>query len=81
MGIDLGDTYSRAGVYENNSVHLVVDEQGFNSTPSYVSYVENNVLVGKAAFDQTLMNPGMTFHNVRSVPHQQPISIATIITI
>jgi Hsp70 protein len=38
IGIDLGTTYTRVAVYKNDTVHVLVNDQGERSTPSWVSF-------------------------------------------
>ena len=53
IGVDLGRTYSRVGIFRNGTVELVVDEQGRDLLPSYVAFIDQGPpLVGFAAKDQ-----------------------------
>ena len=50
IGIDLGTTYTCAGLWtEQGRVEILEDEQGRRTFPSYVSYEAGRCVVGEAA--------------------------------
>ena len=49
IGIDLGTTNSLVGIWRNNKVEIIKNENGQNLTPSFVSFSKNKRLVGEGA--------------------------------
>eukprot|EP00442_Polarella_glacialis_P035752 CAMPEP_0115152958 /NCGR_PEP_ID=MMETSP0227-20121206/66451_1 /TAXON_ID=89957 /ORGANISM="Polarella glacialis, Strain CCMP 1383" /LENGTH=685 /DNA_ID=CAMNT_0002563627 /DNA_START=27 /DNA_END=2084 /DNA_ORIENTATION=+ len=79
MGVDLGTTYSCVGIFKDGDgttyscvgifkdgeVHIVANDQGNRTTPSYVAWTDEERLLGDAAKNQVASNPSNTVFDAK----------------
>ncbi|RIA94290.1 Hsp70 protein [Glomus cerebriforme] len=63
VGIDLGTTYSYVGIWQNDRVVIIVNDQGYRTTPEH-TFTDKEILIGDAAKNQVAINPYNTVFEV-----------------
>jgi L1 cell adhesion molecule like protein len=67
LGIDLGTSFSAVGVWQNGKVEIIANESGSRTTPSYVAFTNEEILVGDAAKNQFAMNASNTIFDSKRI--------------
>ncbi|KAH9715891.1 Heat shock 70 kDa protein 5 [Citrus sinensis] len=77
IGIDLGTTYSCVGVWQNDRVEIIANDQGNRTTPSYVAFTDTERLIGDAAKNQRLIGRRFSDPSVQSDMRHWPFKVAS----
>ncbi|KAI7914668.1 hsp70-like protein [Pyricularia oryzae] len=65
VGIDLGTTYSCVGIFRDDRIEIIANDQGNRTTPSFVAFTDTELLIGDAAKNQVAMNPHNTVFDAK----------------
>ena len=71
IGIDLGTTFSAVSFWNNDHCEIIPNKDGKNITPSYVSFTNNEILVGDAAKTRALINVENTLFDIKRIIGQR----------
>ncbi|TMW68843.1 hypothetical protein Poli38472_006311 [Pythium oligandrum] len=66
-GIDIGTTHGCVGVWQNGKVNIIANDQGFRTTPAYVCYEGDEVIVGDTAVSKLHSHAENTVFHLKRV--------------
>jgi len=67
IAIDFGTSFILASYVNNGNIEVITNEDGKRTTPSYVSFTENETLVGDTARAQLYRNPKNTIYDIKKI--------------
>ncbi|CAG8644550.1 6871_t:CDS:2 [Funneliformis mosseae] len=65
VGIDLGTSYSCVGVWNNDRVDIIANDQGNRTTPSFVTFTDKERFIGDAAKNLIAINTYSTVFSTK----------------
>jgi len=65
IGIDLGTTFSCVGIFHNDHVEIIPDQNGYRTIPSYVSFSDTEIYIGHHAKRRATKYPKQTIYDVK----------------
>lgn len=65
IGLDLGTTYCALGYYKNGQVEIITNDQGERTTSSFISFTDEERLIGTAAKNACASNPTNTVYDAK----------------
>merc|ERR1711939_293697 len=60
-----GTTYSCVGIFRDDRIEIIANDQGNRTTPSFVAFTDTERLIGDAAKNQVAMNPANTVFDAK----------------
>jgi L1 cell adhesion molecule like protein len=67
IGIDLGTTYSRVGVFQHGKVEIIANDQGNRKNASYVTFTDKEILIRDATKSQVNMKHNNTIFGMSNL--------------
>ena len=67
IGIDLGTTYSCIAIYRNGAVEIIPNEKGDRTTPSVVTFLDDDILVGEQTEYKILEDPSNKIYALKRI--------------
>ena len=71
FGIDLGTSCSCSSVFKNGKVEVIPNSSGNRITPSYISFLDDEILIGDSAKNNCSLNSKNTVFDVKRIIGRQ----------
>ena len=65
IGIDIGTSYTKVAVFQNDGLEIVPNDKGKKATPTYISFTSTEDLIGEDALNQINHNLKNTFYDFK----------------
>lgn len=76
-GIDLGSTHGCVGVWHNGKVNIIANDQGFRTTPAFVCFEGDEVIVGDTAVHKLPAHADSTVFHLKRVLGKSQADVAS----
>ena len=67
IGIDFGTSNCCIGAFINGNVEIIPNDFGEKFTPSYITFTENDILIGNSSKNQMTRYPSTTIYNIKQL--------------
>ena len=64
FGIDIGFDYSCAGIFRNGKVEIAVNDVAIQTTPSFITFTENEILICTSSLNIRDLYPENTIYGI-----------------
>ena len=79
IGIDLGTTNSCIGAYRNGSIEILANQISGRTTPSVVSFCENEIAIGEQTQNQIFSDPEKVIYSIKRIIGKNSMNLVLII--
>ncbi|KAF4317627.1 hypothetical protein G195_008842 [Phytophthora kernoviae 00238/432] len=76
-GIDIGTTHGCVGVWHNGKVNIIANDQGFRTTPAYVCFEGEEVIVGDTAVNKLPSHADSTIYHLKRLLGKSHADVAS----
>ena len=67
VGIDFGTSNCCMGVFINGNVEIIPNDFGEKFTPSYITFTDNDIIIGNSSKNQMTRYPSTIIFNIKKI--------------